>query len=94
MIRLTGGISWSFYYYVHSYLLTDLKPAVGLVVAMALSRVGLWGFDLSVQNIVQDVSISSILRFFCGFEARSCSEGPRPSPGYILHYLARFPERV
>lgn len=32
--------------------------AIGLVIGVILSRVGLWGFDLSVQIIVQEVSNS------------------------------------
>ena len=30
--------------------------AVSLIVGVALSRIGLWGFDLSVQFLVQEVS--------------------------------------
>ena len=30
---------------------------MGLVIGVVLSRVGLWGFDLSVQMLVQEVSI-------------------------------------
>jgi iron-regulated transporter 1 len=33
--------------------------AVSLIVGVALSRVGLWGFDLSVQYLVQEVSSSN-----------------------------------
>ena len=32
--------------------------AVSLIVGVALSRIGLWGFDLSVQFLVQEVSMS------------------------------------
>ncbi|KAK0713701.1 Ferroporti-1 [Lasiosphaeria miniovina] len=32
----------------------NMTAATGLVVGVALSRVGLWGFDLCAQNIVQD----------------------------------------
>ncbi|KAK4446081.1 Ferroporti-1 [Podospora aff. communis PSN243] len=31
-----------------------IPPATGLVVSVAMSRLGLWGFDLCAQNIVQD----------------------------------------
>ncbi|KAI0382232.1 hypothetical protein F5Y04DRAFT_253290 [Hypomontagnella monticulosa] len=54
MIWLAAALSWFFYYYSHGYPSTSLAPAIGLAVAVALSRVGLWGFDLSAQNIVQD----------------------------------------
>lgn len=54
MTWLAGGVSCLFYYYGKGYEATSLFSAVGLVVAVAFSRVGLWGFDLSVQNIVQD----------------------------------------
>lgn len=55
MTCLAAGVTWFFYYYGRGYLSTDIMPAAGLAVAVAFSRVGLWGFDLSVQNIVQDV---------------------------------------
>ena len=55
MTWLAGGFSWFFYHYAHGYTSTNLMPAAGLAAAVALSRVGLWGYDLSVQNIVQDV---------------------------------------
>lgn len=55
MTWLAGGVSCFFYYYGKGYEATSLMSAVGLVVAVTFSRVGLWGFDLSVQNIVQDV---------------------------------------
>ena len=32
--------------------------AMGLVLGVILSRVGLWGFDLSVQILVQEVRLS------------------------------------
>jgi solute carrier family 40 (iron-regulated transporter), member 1 len=58
MVWLAGGASWFF---------TDLHregremlAATGLVVGVAVSRVGLWGFDLCAQNIVQDVSLSAM----------------------------------
>jgi iron-regulated transporter 1 len=61
MTWLAGGISWFFYYYGHGYSSTSLMPAAGLAAAVAFSRIGLWGFDLSAQNIVQDVCSASIL---------------------------------
>lgn len=37
----------------------ESKPvAESLIVGVALSRIGLWGFDLSVQFLVQDVSLA------------------------------------
>lgn len=35
---------------------TGILAATGLVIGTILSRIGLWGFDLSSQIIVQDVS--------------------------------------
>lgn len=55
MTWLAGGVSWFFYYYGRGYPSTNLMPAAGLAAAVAFSRIGLWGFDLSEQNIVQDV---------------------------------------
>ncbi|KAL1874775.1 hypothetical protein VTK73DRAFT_194 [Phialemonium thermophilum] len=55
MAWLAAAISWLFYYCGgRGYSSTNLLPAVGLTVTAAFSRIGLWGFDLSVQNIVQD----------------------------------------
>lgn len=39
--------------------------AVSLIVGVALSRLGLWGFDLSVQFLVQEVCISQESFFYC-----------------------------
>lgn len=63
MTWLAGGFSWFFYYYAHDHTSTTVMPAAGLAAATALSRVGLWGYDLSVQNIVQDVSLQIQCRF-------------------------------
>jgi len=65
MTWLAGGVSWYFYYYGHGFPSTDLRPAVGLVVTVAMSRIGLWGFDLSAQNIVQNVSCSGTASLAC-----------------------------
>jgi iron-regulated transporter 1 len=43
--------------------------AIGTVTAVIASRVGLWGFDLSAQTIVQDVSFS---RFLVGIFMWKC----------------------
>lgn len=58
MTWLAGGMTWFFYYYGCGYPANSLIPAAGLATAAALSRMGLWGYDLSVQNIVQDVSLT------------------------------------
>lgn len=45
--------------YFHGGLDTNnIFSATGLAVGVAFSRVGLWGFDLCAQNIIQDVGIS------------------------------------
>ncbi|KAH8897266.1 hypothetical protein GQ53DRAFT_818538 [Thozetella sp. PMI_491] len=54
MAWLAAAMSWFFYYWQHGYSSNSLVPAAGLAAAVAFSRVGLWGYDLSVQNIVQD----------------------------------------
>ena len=42
---------------------SNFKLVAGsLVVGVALSRIGLWGFDLSVQFLVQEVSILFLYR--------------------------------
>jgi iron-regulated transporter 1 len=53
MVWLAAGVSWLFGHLDASPLISG----TGLAVAVALSRVGLWGFDLCAQNIVQDVSL-------------------------------------
>jgi iron-regulated transporter 1 len=55
MIWLAGGISW-FFSDFHGMGPNSAIAATGLAVGVALSRVGLWGYDLCAQNIVQDVS--------------------------------------
>lgn len=44
----------------------SIFSATGLAVGVALSRMGLWGYDLSAQNIVQDVSLVPQLVPACG----------------------------
>jgi solute carrier family 40 (iron-regulated transporter), member 1 len=58
MIWLAAGIGWYFGDF-HGMGTNSVMSATGLAVGVALSRVGLWGYDLCAQNIVQDVSISS-----------------------------------
>lgn len=77
MTWLAGGVSCFFYYYGKGYEATSLMSAVGLVVAVAFSRVGLWGFDLSVQNIVQDVRKT----------LHSSSDSPHPTKIWQIHEL-------
>lgn len=53
MFWLAGGLSW---FFVSGTALTGHRifSASGLVGAVILSRVGLWGFDLCAQSIVQE----------------------------------------
>ncbi|RYP63402.1 hypothetical protein DL771_009300 [Monosporascus sp. 5C6A] len=60
MIWLAAGVSWFFANF--RGLGTDsVASATGLAVAVALSRIGLWCYDLCAQNIVQDISFSGLL---------------------------------
>lgn len=55
MACLAGALGW----YLSDFdgLGTNsLFSATGLAIGVALSRIGLWGYDLSAQNIIQDVS--------------------------------------
>ena len=54
MVWLAAGVSWLFSDF-RGLGTNSIVPATGLAVGVALSRVGLWGFDLCAQNIVQDV---------------------------------------
>lgn len=54
MACLAGALAW--YFSGHAGGSTNgILSASGLVVGVALSRIGLWGFDLCAQNIIQDV---------------------------------------
>lgn len=55
MIWLAGALSWFFAYWA-GVEKASVMAVSGLVGGVALSRIGLWGFDLCAQNIVQDVS--------------------------------------
>lgn len=56
MACLAGVLGWYFSDFEGKG--TDsVFAATGLAVGVALSRVGLWGFDLCAQNIIQDVSV-------------------------------------
>lgn len=52
MIWLGGGTLW---FFGHSSE-DSMIPATGLAVGVAISRIGLWSYDLCAQNIIQDVS--------------------------------------
>lgn len=54
MLWLAGGVTWLFAGF-RGMGPTSVIPATGLAVGVALSRVGLWCYDLCAQNIVQDV---------------------------------------
>ncbi|KAI0549733.1 Ferroportin1-domain-containing protein [Xylaria curta] len=49
---LTGGVTF-FFGYSRGLDTSSIIPATGLAVAVAVSRVGLWGYDLCAQSIVQ-----------------------------------------
>ncbi|ROV87129.1 hypothetical protein VSDG_09994 [Cytospora chrysosperma] len=53
MACLTGALGWYFSGYGGMGKGT-ITSATGLAVGVALSRIGLWGFDLCAQNIIQD----------------------------------------
>ncbi|KAI1250202.1 hypothetical protein MGN70_007254 [Eutypa lata] len=53
MVWLAGGVTWLFAGF-RGMGTTSAIPATGLAVGVALSRVGLWCYDLCAQNIVQD----------------------------------------
>ena len=55
MFWLAGGTAW-FFAGLERDGPDSFVPATGLAVGVMLSRVGLWGYDLCAQNIVQDVS--------------------------------------
>jgi len=56
MIWLAVGIALLFTDVGHSQTgVNSLISATGLAVGVALSRVGLWGYDLCAQNIIQEV---------------------------------------
>lgn len=55
MACLAGATGW--YFFGHGGTGTNsIVSATGLAVGVALSRMGLWAFDLCAQNIIQDVS--------------------------------------
>ena len=57
MVWLAIGLSWFFSAAgAHETDANNIMSATGLAVGVALSRIGLWGYDLCAQSIVQDVS--------------------------------------
>jgi iron-regulated transporter 1 len=57
MIWLAAGASWFFSDILHGYGTDSVVAATGLVVGVALSRVGLWSYDLCAQSIIQEARI-------------------------------------
>lgn len=55
MTCLAGVLAWYFSDFENKGT-NSIFSASGLAVGVALSRIGLWGFDLCAQNIIQDVS--------------------------------------
>ena len=55
MLWLASGVSWLFAD-GEGLRKMDVSVASGLVGGVILSRVGLWGFDLSAQSMIQEVS--------------------------------------
>ncbi|KAK1757092.1 Ferroporti-1 [Echria macrotheca] len=53
MVWLALAVSWYFSGF-YGTSTSPVIPATALAVGVALSRVGLWGYDLCAQNIVQD----------------------------------------
>lgn len=56
MTCLAGVLGWYFADFEGKGT-NSIFSATGLAVGVALSRIGLWGFDLCAQNIIQDVSL-------------------------------------
>lgn len=55
MACLAGALGWYFSDF-QGLGTNSIFAATGLAIGVALSRMGLWGYDLSAQNIIQDVS--------------------------------------
>lgn len=53
------GVGWFFAGVGEDWNLNGLGPVLGLVGGVAMSRVGLWGYDLAAQSIIQDVRACS-----------------------------------
>lgn len=59
--------------------------ALSLVVGVVLSRVGLWGFDLSVQILVQEVCFFSVLSSSLGFVLTPAGRRSRSERNFLVH---------
>lgn len=68
MIWLGAGMTW-FFADVSGTGTNSVASATGLAVAVALSRVGLWGYDLCAQNLIQDEVESEYRGAFSTVEA-------------------------
>jgi hypothetical protein len=94
MTWLAITLAW-FLGYSNGMDTSPLVAGTGLALGVALSRVGLWGYDLCAQNIVQDVSVvayhpwpsaSSLMPWHLG--------GRGEPPWHILDCGSRLPKRV
>ncbi|TLD16216.1 uncharacterized protein PgNI_00056 [Pyricularia grisea] len=68
MAWLAAGVAW-FFTDVSGKGTNSIASATGLVVTVALSRIGLWGYDLCAQNIIQDEVESEYRGTFSTVEA-------------------------
>ncbi|KAG7284860.1 hypothetical protein NEMBOFW57_009475 [Staphylotrichum longicolle] len=68
MVWLAGGMIW-FFADASGKGTNSVVSATGLAVAVALSRIGLWGYDLCAQNIIQDEVESEYRGTFSTVEA-------------------------
>jgi solute carrier family 40 (iron-regulated transporter), member 1 len=62
MIWLAAGMAWFHTEWVEKKYNSSIAPVVGLVASVILSRIGLWGYDLSAQTIIQGVKKTLQLR--------------------------------
>ena len=62
MMWLAAGTSW---FFADSYSSTRnaLTSATVLAICVALSRVGVWGFDLCAQSLIQEVCLACDLHY-------------------------------
>lgn len=74
MICLAAAMSWYFSNF-EGLGTNSIFSATGLAVGVALSRVGLWGFDLCAQNIIQDVSVAPFTPGYNKVDARADMRG-------------------